>query len=121
MYTQGAKLYTTISHYDWDTAPYPGPTQQLLQVDVTNPSQPALSVTAPTVGWGWLLGLAGDRALVSSGWLGNNVDVYQLGAGAPTYEQTIRTNGWDVSSVKRQGNTLYLATGYWGVQTATLE
>jgi hypothetical protein len=124
VYTQGTKLYTTVTHYDWDTAnttPWSGPTQQLLQIDVSNAAAPALSMSAPSVGWGWLLGLAGDRALVSSGWENNDVDVYQLGTGAPTYSQTIRMNGWGVNTVKRQGNTLYLTTGYWGVQTATLQ
>ena len=78
-------------------------------------------MSAASAGWGWLLGLAGDRALVSSGWENNDVDVYHLGTGAPIYEQTIRMNGWGVNTVKRQGNTLYLTTGYWGVQTATLQ
>ncbi len=124
VYTQGTNLYTTVTHYDWDTAPYTYAAQQLLQVDLANPSAPKLATTAPTAGWGWLLGLAGDRALVSSGWGNSNVDVYHLdttGSAAPTYEQTIRVNGWDANTVKRQGNTLYLATGYWGVQTATLQ
>jgi hypothetical protein len=65
--------------------------------------------------------VTGDRALVTSGWSGEAIDIYQLRAGAaPRFEQTVRTHGWGVNSVSRQGPTLFLSTGYWGVQKIAL-
>lgn len=74
-------------------------------------------------GWGWLLAVEGDRALVTSGWWGEQaIDVYQLHDGrAPTFEQTIRTRGWWVNGVSRQDQTLFLSSGYWGVQKVQLQ
>ena len=74
------------------------------------------------MGWGWLLGVEGDRALVTSGWGGIGIDIYQLPKNsAPVFEQSVRTNGWWVNRVSRQNNTLFLASGYWGVQAVTLQ
>ena len=74
-------------------------------------------------GWGWLLAVEGDRALVTSGWWGEQaIDVYQLRNGqAPTFEQTIRSRGWWVNGVSRQDQTLFLSSGYWGVQKVQLQ
>jgi len=64
-----------------------------------------------------------DRALVTSGWWGEQaVDVYRLPAGkSPQFEQTIRTRDWSVNSVSRQDQTLFLSSGYWGVQKIQLQ
>jgi hypothetical protein len=95
-------------------------TVDLHAIDLSNPSRPRDRI-ASEHGWGWLLGVAGDRALVTSGWSGEAVDVYRLRAGgAPQFEQTVRTRGWGVNGVSRQGQTLLLSTGYWGVQKIAL-
>lgn len=91
-------------------------------IDLSNPSRPRDRI-ASDKGWGWLLGIVGDRALVTSGWWGESaIDIYQLRPGAaPRFEQTVRTRGWSVNSVSRQDQTLYLSSGYWGVQTIPLQ
>lgn len=72
-----------------------------------NPSQPRDRI-ASEHGFGWLLGVAGDRALVTSGWSGGAIDIYRLRAGgAPQFDQTVRANGWGVNSVSRQNQTLF--------------
>jgi len=59
---------------------------------------------------------------VTSGWGDNGIDVYVLAPStAPVYDQFLRTNGWEVNSASRQGNTLFLSSGYWGVETFTLQ
>ncbi|HEX8106405.1 MAG TPA: beta-propeller domain-containing protein, partial [Kofleriaceae bacterium] len=89
-------------------------------IDLSNPSHPRDRI-ASEHGWGWLLAVAGDRALVTSGWSGEALDVYRLRAGgAPQFEQTVRTRGWGVNGVSRQDQTLFLSTGYWGVQKIAL-
>jgi hypothetical protein len=73
-------------------------------------------------GWGWLLDVQGDRAVVSSGWGQNGVDIYQLADGQPPqFRQFTRTLGWWANGVSRQGNTLFLSSGYWGVQRIDLQ
>jgi hypothetical protein len=67
------------------------------------------------------LGVEGDRAVVTSGWGSNGVDIYKVGNGAPTFSQFNRTRGWWSNSLSRQGDTLYLASGYWGVQAIGLK
>jgi hypothetical protein len=90
-------------------------------IDLSNPSHPRDRI-ASEHGWGWLLGVAGDRALVTSGWSGGAIDIYRLRAGgAPQFEQTVRTNGWGVNNVSRQGQTVFLSSGFWGVQTIALQ
>jgi hypothetical protein len=50
------------------------------------------------------------------------VDVFRLSdTAAPQYEQTVRTLGWGTNSLARQDNTLYLSSGYWGVQPIVLQ
>ena len=100
----------------------PTSTIELHQIDLTNPLAPVDYVSSGKKGWGWLLDVQGDRALVTSGWGDNGIDVYKLASqSAPVYDQFLRTNGWAVNSDTRQGNTLYLSSGYWGVLAFTLE
>ena len=91
-------------------------------IDLSNPNHLRDHVVTDR-GWGWLLAVEGDRALVTSGWWGEQaIDVYQLhDGGAPTFEQTIRTRGWWVNGVSRQDQTLLLSSGYWGVQKVQLQ
>jgi hypothetical protein len=95
---------------------------ELHAIDLRNPGHPRDRVTSEN-GWGWLLAVEGDRALVTSGWSGEQaIDVYQLRNGqAPRFEQTIRIHGWWVNGVSRQDQTLFLSSGYWGVQKVALE
>jgi hypothetical protein len=90
-------------------------------IDVTNPNHPRDRVATDS-GWGWLLAVEGDRALVTSGWGEQAIDVYQLHPSQPpTFEQTIRTRSWWVNGVSRQDQTLFLSSGYWGVQKVQLQ
>jgi hypothetical protein len=94
---------------------------ELHQIDVSNPRRPVDLASKGEDGWGWLLGVEGDRALVTSGWGNAGLDIYRLAQGsAPTYDRFVRMLGWGTSSVARQGDTLYLSSGYWGVQTVDL-
>jgi hypothetical protein len=112
----GTQAYLSAQDYSQDG---PG-TVDLHAIDLSNPSRPRDRI-ASEHGWGWLVGVAGDRALVTSGWSGEAVDLYRLRAGgAPQFEQTVRTHGWAVNGVSRQGQTLFLSTGYWGVQKIAL-
>jgi hypothetical protein len=118
----------TVQEYDWMVLPngggqYTAPYVELHQLDLTNPQQPVDRVaTDPNNGWGWLLGVQGDRAVVTSGWGPVGIDIYKLSdTQAPAFEQSVRTLGWGSNSITRQGNTLYLASGYWGVQPIVLQ
>jgi hypothetical protein len=117
---QGNTLYTTAQQYYWAVNGQP-PIVELHQIDLTNPQQPVDRI-ATQGGWGWLLGVVGDRAVVTSGWGEMGVDIYHLSAtAAPSFEQTVRTLGWWTNSITRQDNTLYLTSGYWGVQPVVLQ
>jgi hypothetical protein len=79
-------------------------------------------VTSRTDGWGWLLAVEGDRAIITSGWGDVGVDIYKLTPNAaPTFDQFALTLGWFPSAIQRQGNQLFISSGYWGVQTITLQ
>lgn len=123
---QNDRAYTTVQEYDWmwqsgnvQQPPY----TELHQIDLSNPSAPVDRIaTASSSGWGWLLGVAGDRAVVTSGWGNMGVDIYQLSdTAAPKYQESVRTLGWGANTLSRQGNTLYLSSGYWGVQPITVQ
>ena len=91
-------------------------------IDISDPRHPRDRI-ASTSGWGWLLTVVGDRALVTSGWGGENaIDVYQLRDDQPPqFRQTIRARSWWVNGVARQDDTLFLSSGYWGVQSVPLQ
>src|SRR5262249_23112376 len=113
----GTQAYLSAQEYRQDGSGI----VDLHAIDLSNPSNPRRPI-ASEHGWGWLLGVAGDRALVTSGWAGGAIDVYQLRTGgAPRFEQTVRTNGWGVNNVSRQGQTVFLSSGFWGVQTIALQ
>ena len=116
---RGTTAYTTTEFYDYSGT---GPAMELHQIDVSNPAAPSDRVASGPAGWGWLLDVQGDRALVMSGWGTEGMDLYRLSpTAAPAYDQFVRTEGWGVSSVSRQDNTLFLASGDWGVQVVNLQ
>jgi hypothetical protein len=117
-FVRGQQAYMSIQTYD-DTSG--ASTVSLLQLDLSDPHTPRVLAAPAQQGWGWLVGVEGDRALVSSGWANQGIDVYRLSdTGAPTYDQFIRTRGWGLSSLARQGNQLFLSSGYWGTQVVNL-
>lgn len=118
-FVQGSTAYFTVQGYDDTSASYP---ISLYQIDLSTPTQPVAFVSENRQGWGWLLGVQGDRAFVTSGWGDVGIDVFRLQSGqAPIFEQFIRTRGWWTNSLARQDNHLFLASGYWGVQILHLE
>jgi hypothetical protein len=119
----GDKAYLSAQHYDdANGAPYNGPSITLHAIDLADPRHPVDRVASDQRGWGWLLDVVGDRAVVQSGWGAGGVDIYQLSDGAaPRFRQFARTRGWDARSVARQDNALFLSSGYWGVQRIDLQ
>jgi hypothetical protein len=124
VFVQGTTAYTSTQPYVYD------PTQpgiELHQIDLTDPARPLDRVApGPTGGWGWLVGVEGDRMLVTSGWgpyyAPPGLDIYRLTDGAPpAYDRFVRTLGWGIGSAVRQDNQLFLTSGYWGVQTVDLQ
>jgi hypothetical protein len=97
-------------------------TLRLHAIDLAVPERPVDRVGSERNGWGWLLDVEGDRALVTSGWGMNGLDIYRLRDGAaPVFDRFVRTLGWWTNAVARQGNSLFLASGSWGVQRIDLE
>jgi hypothetical protein len=98
------------------------PAMELHQIDLSNPKAPVDRVASGPGGWGWLLDVQGNRAMVTSGWGGDGLDIYRLGPNTrPVYDQFVRTRGWSINSLARQGNQIFLSSGYWGVQAVTLQ
>lgn len=90
---------------------------QLHEIDLTDPAHPIDRPSAAKDGWGWLVDVEGDRAIITSGWGQVGLDIYRLTPNAPpTFEQFARTRGWWPNAIERQGNDLFVSTGYWGVQ-----
>ena len=122
VFVQGNKAYASAQRYTYAGDTYKGPRVQLHEIDITNPKAPVDRVSTEKAGWGWLLGVTGDRAVLTSGWGGSGVDIYKLSATtAPVFDQFVRTRGWWSTSLTRQDNQLFLASGYWGVQTIDLK
>jgi hypothetical protein len=119
--------YTSVQEYDWMNTPnggvYTPPYMELHQINLSNPKAPVDRVsTSKQDGWGWLLAVQGDRAVVTSGWGPVGLDIYKLSpTSAPVFDQSVRTLGWGgANSIIRQDNTLYVTSGYWGVQPVVL-
>jgi len=120
-FVQGSQAYLSAQQYTRTGNTYRSRVD-LHALDISDPSRVRDRVVSDN-GWGWLLAVEGDRALVTSGWWGQQaLDIYQLHDGrAPTFEQTVRTRGWWINGVSRQDNTLFLSSGYWGVQKVELQ
>lgn len=117
-FVRGQKAYLSSQTYDDASSTS---TMQLIELELSDPSRPRVLSAPAQPGWGWLVGVEGDRALVSSGWANQGIDVYRLAdSAAPKYDQFIRTRGWGLSSLARQDNQLFLSSGYWGTQVVDL-
>jgi hypothetical protein len=124
VFVRNDKAYMSAERYV-DTgmpgSPSDGPRISLHEIDLTDPVAPVDRVSTEKSGWGWLLGVEGDRAIITSGWGDAGIDIYKLNpSAAPTFDQFVRTRGWGTSSLARQGNQLFLSSGYWGVQVVGL-
>jgi hypothetical protein len=119
VFVVGSTAYFSAQAWDADSS---RSSVRLYQVDLSDPQRPRVLPSEQAEGWGWLLGVEGDRAFVTSGWGNQGVDVFKLQDGqAPLYDQFVRTRGWWTSSLARQGNKVLLASGYWGTQVVDLE
>jgi hypothetical protein len=119
-FVRGKMAYLSAQRYDASNGG--GATVMLHALDLGDPSNPIDRPSTAAKGWSWLLDVEGDRAIVQSGWDSAGVDIYQLVDGqAPAFRQFTRTLGWSANGVSRQGNTLFLSSGYWGVQRVELQ
>ncbi|HXJ23820.1 MAG TPA: beta-propeller domain-containing protein [Polyangia bacterium] len=120
-FVRGSTAYLSAQQYTASDGGY-NSTVQLHAIDLSDPAAPVDRASQSADGWGWLLDIQGDRAVITSGWGQNGVDIYQLTDGqAPQFRQFTRTLGWSANGVSRQGNSLYLSSGYWGVQRIDLQ
>ena len=95
-------------------------TMTLHQLDLSDPAQPR-DLALSRDGWGWLVGVEGDRALVTSGFGAAGLDIYRLAPqAAPVLDRFVRTRGYWASSLSRQDDDLFISSGYWGVETVHL-
>ena len=120
VFVRGNKAYASSISYPQRAAGDYRSEQRLVQFDLSTPSQPQMTTSVAKDGWGWLVDVQGDRAFVTSGWAGQGLDIYQLGAGAPTFQRFVRTRGWYANSLTRDGNDIYVSSGYYGVQKFSL-
>jgi hypothetical protein len=121
VFVRGTTAYMSATVYP-DRAVSGAPHTLLHQIDLSDPRHPLDRVTSGAKGWGWLLAVEGDRAMVTSGWGSDGLDIYRLSdSAAPVFDQFVRTRGWGINSLSRQGNQLFLSSGYWGVQAVTLK
>jgi hypothetical protein len=117
VFVKGSTAYFSVENYTPNDS-----SVSLYQVDLSDPRHPAVLPSKKTKGWGWLLGVEGGHAFVTSGWGNQGVDVFKLEDGAaPQYEQFVRTRGWWTSSLAVQGDKALLASGYWGTQVVDLK
>lgn len=120
-FVRGDKAYLSAQQYHALDG-HDAPQVVLHALDLRDPRRPVDRVTRSARGWGWLLGVEGDRMVVTSGWGPQGIDIYRLEEGqAPRFSQFNRTRGWWTSDVARQGNALFLTSGYWGVQRVDLQ
>ena len=121
-FVRGSTAYLSAQQYVDTSTGYYSSTVQLHAIDLSDPSAPVDRASQSANGWGWLLDVEGDRAVVQSGWGSSGVDIYQLAPGQPPqFRQFTRTLGWWANGVSRQGSSLYLSSGYWGVQKIDLQ
>jgi hypothetical protein len=128
VFVRGSTAYTSTEKYVRNANE---PALELHQIDLSNPANPVDHIGSGPKGWGWLVDVEGDRMLVTSGWDGwlpyfdpqlPGLDIYRLTPNAaPAYDQFVRTQGWSISSIARQGNQLFLSSGDWGVQVVQLQ
>jgi hypothetical protein len=121
-FVRGNIAYMSAEQYTDPSTGGTGSTVNLHAIDLTDPAAPVDRVSTSAKGWGWLLDVEGDRAVLTSGWGQNGVDIYQLTDGQPPqFRQFTRTLGWWSNGVSRQGDSLFLSSGYWGVQKIELQ
>jgi hypothetical protein len=121
-FVRGQRAYMSAETYDANGYGYDSTHVSLHALDLTNPRAPVDRASTAKAGWGWLLDVEGDRAVVSSGWGPNGVDIYQLSdSAAPEFRQFARTRGWWTNAVSRQDAALFLSSGYWGVERIDLQ
>jgi hypothetical protein len=119
-FVRGNTAYLSAQTYEASSNGYSQ--VKLHAIDLSDPTAPIDRASTAANGWGWLLDIQGDRAVVSSGWGQNGVDIYQLTDGqAPQFRQFARTLGWWANGVSRQGNALFISSGYWGVEKIDLQ
>ncbi|MBN9161862.1 MAG: hypothetical protein J0I07_12930, partial [Myxococcales bacterium] len=124
VFVRGNKAYMSAQEYTQPNQanPYGTSSVKLHEVDLTDPRKPVARASAPKDGWGWLVDVEGDRAIITSGWGQVGLDIYKLTPNqAPVYSQFARTRGWWTNAISRQDGDLFLSTGYWGVQKITLK
>lgn len=115
-YVRGTTAYVSVERWNGS-----GSTVALHQLDLSAPERPVDRAADARAGWGWLVGVEGDRAVVTSGWGGAGLDIYRLSASAPPQlDRFVRTRGWWPSALARQGDDLFVASGFWGVETVHL-
>jgi hypothetical protein len=121
-FVRGKVAYMSAQQYADPSTGVSDSTVQLHALDLSDPARPVDRASTGSKGWGWLLDVQGDRAIVQSGWQSAGVDIYQLIDGQPPqFRQFTRTLGWSANGVSRQGDTLFLSSGYWGVQKVDLK
>lgn len=124
VFVRGDKAYMSAQEYTQPNQANPNGSSsvKLHELDLTDPKKPVDRASAAKDGWGWLVDVEGDRAIITSGWGQVGLDIYKLTPNqAPVYSQFARTRGWWPSAISRQGGDLYLSTGYWGVQKLALK
>lgn len=118
-FVRGDQAYLSAQRWS-NNGPYGTANVDLHAIDLSDPARVRDRVVSEN-GWGWMLGVEGNRMLVTSGWGSGGLDVYELRDGkAPRFDQTIRTRGW-VSGATRKDDTLFLSSGYWGLQKVDLQ
>ncbi len=121
-FVRGTTAYMSAQRYPDPNAPDAVPVVDLHAIDLGDPTHPVDRVASAATGWGWLLDVEGDAALVTSGWGPDGLDIYKLQPSSPPlFSQTVRTRGWWLDGVSRQNSQLFLSSGYWGVQTVQLQ
>jgi hypothetical protein len=115
-----AKGTCRLAGHGWLCA---GPnTLSVVERGLSNPRWPRLLRSEANRGWAWLGGVEGDCPPVSSGRRNQSIDVSRLsGQAAPGRARFIRTRGWGLSSLSRQGNRSFLSSGDWGTEGAELD